>query len=309
MTQREKIEMLKSTIAHLYEKEGRSKSYISRLLEVDRKTLSETINKEWKLEQGNFSYLTPSNQKFLNRNRDFIKSRLDRNFYVSNIANELNVKAEYLTSTIIPKDKVLDKAMKDNLIRRERASKERVEKIKENSARNYGIIDIDGEEWKEILGHKGYYVSNKGRVKKYAKKYKDFYLIATLPNQRNGRIYVWMNNKGFQVSRLVAFAFVDGYSEENNTVNHKDGKVENNASENLEWVTQSYNNQHSYDELDRPVNVAHQKHGKFKKIVLNNKYEFKTIKALAKFIGKSETQVRRYIDKECKSDYVFEFIY
>ena len=36
MTQKEKIEMLKETITFLYEKEGRSKSYISRLLCVDR---------------------------------------------------------------------------------------------------------------------------------------------------------------------------------------------------------------------------------------------------------------------------------
>ena len=64
MTQKEKIEMLKETITFLYEKEGRSKSYISRLLCVDRKTLVYKIN-EWSLIKANISYMKPSTLKFL----------------------------------------------------------------------------------------------------------------------------------------------------------------------------------------------------------------------------------------------------
>ena len=73
MTEREKIELLKNTIIKLYCNEGRSKSYISRLLEVDRKTLIKAINEDWKLEKGNVSYLTPSNQKFANKNKNPLK--------------------------------------------------------------------------------------------------------------------------------------------------------------------------------------------------------------------------------------------
>ena len=40
-----------------------------------------------------------------------------------------------------------------------------------------------------------------------------------------------------------------------------------------------------------------------------NKYEFKTLVSLAKFLGISEVQLNRYIDKECKSDHKFTFIY
>ena len=48
----DKIIRLKNTISILYEKEGRSKSYISRLLELDRKLLTNQI-KEWGMVQGN----------------------------------------------------------------------------------------------------------------------------------------------------------------------------------------------------------------------------------------------------------------
>ena len=44
MTTEEKAEMLKSTISQLYSKEGRSISYISRLLEINRRTISAKIS-------------------------------------------------------------------------------------------------------------------------------------------------------------------------------------------------------------------------------------------------------------------------
>ena len=36
------------------------------------------------------------------------------------------------------------------------------------------------------------------------------------------------------------------------------------------------------------------------KIVLNNKYEFKTVRALARFLGVSESQAHRYMDSPTK---------
>ena len=47
-----KYEMLKDTIYQLYSKEGRTKSYISRLLNLNRKTLIQYINDIWKLPKG-----------------------------------------------------------------------------------------------------------------------------------------------------------------------------------------------------------------------------------------------------------------
>ena len=44
MTSYEKADMLKNTIRKLYSKEGKSISEISRLVEINRKTLSNKIN-------------------------------------------------------------------------------------------------------------------------------------------------------------------------------------------------------------------------------------------------------------------------
>lgn len=310
MTHRERIISLKETIVFLYEKEGRSKSYISRLLKVDRKVLTEMINKEWELKQANISYLTPSNQKFLNKHKQLIKSRLDNNISVINIAKELNVDRHYIYRIIIKKDEVLFKAYQDYVVRRDNTILEKREEQKNASSLNYNFEKIEGEEWKEILGHEEYYISNLGRVKKYTKTYDDYFLLETQENIKNGRVYVWIGKQGLQVSRLVGFAFLDNHSEINNTINHKDGNVLNNSVENLEWVSQSQNNRHSYQELKRTTVKPSQKHKKFKKIILNDKYEFKTISALASFIGKSESQTHRYINNEIKDNpYKIDFIY
>ena len=61
---------------------------------------------------------------------------------------------------------------------------------------------------------------------------------------RNAQIGV----KGHLVHRLVAQAFLPPPPSEAHTqVNHKDGDPANNHADNLEWVTPSQNNQHSYD--------------------------------------------------------------
>lgn len=66
MTQIEKIEILKETITQLYEKEGRSKLYISDLLKINRKSLTQKIN-EWELVKADKRHLNPSNKNFLIR--------------------------------------------------------------------------------------------------------------------------------------------------------------------------------------------------------------------------------------------------
>jgi hypothetical protein len=117
-------------------------------------------------------------------------------------------------------------------------------------------------------------------------------------------MYVTLYNgnkaKNLQVAVLVAHAFVEGYDETHNTVNHKDGNVQNNVWTNLEWMSQSENNKHAYDKLNR-TRVNFRKYH-FKKIVYMNKYEFKTVAAFSRFIGKSPTQTRRYMDEPEKHD-------
>lgn len=306
MTQKEKVKELKETIEYLYCKEGRSKSYISRLLVVDRKTLSIQID-DWGLIKANAHYLTPSNQKFANKNKQLIKSRLDNDISIVKIANELGVSYDYLQN-IINRVDILRKAKHDYKKRLDERARVRKEQSINKSSRMYNFDKIDGEIWKEILGYDGYYVSNMGRIKRYSKHYNKCYLLVQQKNSYSGRMYVKIENKGLQVARLVGFAFVDGYSKQCNTIEHKDNNITNNKWDNLMWVSQSTNNKLAYKK-GRPINIAYQKHGKFKKILLDDKYEFKTITALANFLEKSISQVYRYIDGECKFDRKIEIIY
>lgn len=306
MTQKEKIEMLKDTIIKLYEQEGRSKSYISRLLSIDRKTLTYKIQ-EWDLKQKKVHRLTPSNQKFANKHRQLIKSRLDNNVAQTEIAKELGVTIDYL-SNIIRRDERLNKTKQEYILRIKNKAVEKKQTCMEQSSRCYEVDDIDGEIWKEILGYENYFISNFGRVKKYIKTYNSFMLVKAGKNCRSQREYVRINERGLQVARLVGFAFVEGYSQENNTIDHKNGNFSDNRAENLEWVSQSENNRRAYVNGKKP-HKAYSKNGKFKQVMVNDKYTFKTIVATAKFLGVSPTQVQRYISGETKSDYNIKLIY
>lgn len=122
------------------------------------------------------------------------------------------------------------------------------------------------EIWKDITGYEGYYqVSNKGRVKSL-----DRYIIYTSKHNRqirqriNGRILYQGICKGYKavklsknhiqtnysVHRLVSEAFIAN-PENKPEVNHKNGNKKDNRVVNLEWVTASENQQHSYKFLGR----------------------------------------------------------
>lgn len=304
MTQREKIIMLKDTIYHLYCKEGRSKSYISKLLNVNRKDLTNIIN-EWNFEKANIKYLSPSNKKFANKNKDFIISKLNNNVSECEIARQLKVSRDFLRNIINKTDEI--KNAKDNYIKWYN-SKSKLKDLIKDKQDLYNFEDLDGEIWKKIKYHENYYISNYGRVKRYLKKYECYRLIKQSPNIKNGRLYVRLDDKNLQVSRLVGYAFVEGYSEINNTIDNIDGDVANNKSSNLQWISQSANNKKSYSDKKNIVR-GYQKYGRFKKIILDDKYEFKTLVSLAKFLNISTTQLNRYIDNECKCEHKFKFIY
>lgn len=312
MTHIEKIEMLKETIVQLYEKEGRSKSYISNLLNIDRKILIQKIN-EWELVKADKRHLTPSNEKFLNKNRKIIIDMLDSDFDITEIAKRIEKSRSSLLKTFIYNDKELLHHYNMYNKRKEMKSQERIETKKKNSSRNYTIEEIDGEIWKEILGFDNYFISNMGRVKKFAKRYNAYYLLTITYNQINGYGYVSLvNNEGkkknINVARLVAHNFVSGYSDIRNTVDHKDGNKANNVFSNLEWVSQSCNNQRAYNNGKQP-HKGYSKRGKFQKIIMDEKYEFKTIRALAKFLQISESQANRYLDGTSKTEHTFQIIY
>lgn len=305
MTNLEKCELLKDTIVFLYSKEGRPISYISRLLLIDRKTLSVVINQRWKLEKAKpRRHATPSVQKFINKHRDEIKKMFDDDMSVTDVAKELGVSRDFIQRTVLNVDDVLMKAHDDSMKRRSSKHNERIEELKDRSGYDYNFEDLDGEEWRPILGYDGYAVSSYGRVKSYSARYDSWHLMKATPNKNNGRMYIALrtkdNNgnvkaKNLQLARVVALTFIPNEDSTRCTVNHKDGNVENNTVSNLEWMTQAENNQHAHDNLPRKkmksTYDAVRRTYKYKQ-----KYEFKTIEALARFMGKSATQVTRYLE-------------
>lgn len=303
-TNRERVYEYKSIIVKLYSEEGRSKSYISRLLEVDRRTLSTIINHEWDLKQAQRRHLTPSNEKFYNKNKQLIAKYLKRGHSYAETAKKLNVTPRYLR-TIVEYDEKLHNLVKLNKeTRKIEFEKKRLAKIEERvrkSPLDYTEEDLDGEEWVPYRGNPTEYkISNMGRVRSYKKTYDKWALMTPYKNEVVGYNYISLINskgksKNIKLSRAVAHHFVEGHSEYRNTVNHINGNKCDDRASNLEWVSQSENNKHSYDYLNREKVRTNQYTTNREKIIYKGKYEFKTVTSLSKFLGKSETQVRRYL--------------
>lgn len=114
------------------------------------------------------------------------------------------------------------------------------------------VIQCNGnlphEIWRDICGYEGIYqVSNFGRVKSL---HFDRERLLKLRQDYKGYVYVVLHKDGeckpCKVHRLVAETFILN-SEGKPQVNHIDGNKSNNRVENLEWVTNSENKKHSYE--------------------------------------------------------------
>jgi hypothetical protein len=110
------------------------------------------------------------------------------------------------------------------------------------------------ERWKEVnhpdIIKDAYLISDHGRI--YS-KIKKRYLNLNVNGRGPGLGYQCVTLQGTKVRFkkmlihiLVAWHFVEGYSEKNHVVNHKDGIKINNLYTNLEWTTQRKNIIHAH---------------------------------------------------------------
>lgn len=107
------------------------------------------------------------------------------------------------------------------------------------------------KEYKIIEDFPEYMVTYDGEVWSYKNKYKCRNGLRKLKQRisKNGYAYVDLvdgnKKKRYQIHRLVAYYFCDGYFD-GAVVNHKDANTLNNNYKNLEWVTQVENVRKSY---------------------------------------------------------------
>ena len=104
------------------------------------------------------------------------------------------------------------------------------------------------EIFKDVEGYEGkYQISNLGRFKSL------HYINPRIINPHisvSGYCYLVLHLRGVKshkrINRLVAFAFIINYESSKIIVNHIDGNILNNRSDNLEWVTHRENTAHGF---------------------------------------------------------------
>lgn len=106
------------------------------------------------------------------------------------------------------------------------------------------------EIWKTITNFENYEVSNYGQVR--SKQYSKNRILK--PENSKGYLRVTFSKNNVQtrflVHRLVACNFIENLDQKK-CVNHIDGNKLNNNLSNLEWVTYSENEIHSYNYLGK----------------------------------------------------------
>lgn len=106
------------------------------------------------------------------------------------------------------------------------------------------------EKWKEISGYPDYKISSLGRV--WSDKSKIF-MKTHNASETDLHQKIKLSNKGvektFFIHRLVLLVFKPIENPDNFQVNHIDGNPLNNTLENLEWVTETQNHMHYWQEV------------------------------------------------------------
>lgn len=102
------------------------------------------------------------------------------------------------------------------------------------------------EIWAPVKGYEGLYeVSSFGRVRSLSYRRTGKMRVLNLDKNNAGYLIVKLHKNGkgkiYQVHRLVAYAFIPNWFDEQQ-VNHRDENKQNNHVTNLEWCSAKYNN-------------------------------------------------------------------
>lgn len=110
-----------------------------------------------------------------------------------------------------------------------------------------GLDDLEGEEWRPILGYEEFYhISNFGRVKSFCKGKARIIKPVIVADYLRVGLYKNGTPKLILIHRLVAETFIPN-PDNLPVVDHKFGMRLDNSAENLRWVTVSENTQFAYD--------------------------------------------------------------
>ena len=170
---------------------------------------------------------------------------------------------------------------------------------------------------RQIKEHLNYLITVDGRV--FSLKTMRF---LKLSDRGDGYKTVHIDNRHYRVHRLVANAYIPN-PENKPTVNHIDGKKDNNMLCNLEWATLSENMQHACDTGLRPISQAMRESGKiaaekfgskngyvFKKIVLDLETGifYEGVQDAANTIGVTKKHLYRKLNGELKNTTKFKYV-
>lgn len=149
----------------------------------------------------------------------------------------------------------------------------------------------------EIKGHTGYFIDTNGVIYNSHGK-----IIKPRIRKSTGyyAVVLYKPKKSHYVHRLIAEHFIDNPNNKNQ-VNHKDGDKSNNTIDNLEWVTHSENELHSYRVLGKkPTYGKSSLCIKIKAVKGDIIQEFESMNDAIGNTGYSRVLIRKFINQSRK---------
>lgn len=166
------------------------------------------------------------------------------------------------------------------------------------------------EVWKAYPKCNEYLISSKGRVKT-AKTDRILKLCEDARGYERVALFKYVRDRRFKVHRLVAETFIAN-PDNKPQVNHKDGNKKNNSAENLEWVTNTENFEHS---VANGLREGHKRFCDGKKVAIEaisattgERIQFESITAAKAYFKTNHIQEVLKGKRETAKGYTFRYL-